>query len=382
MLESVISNHSLYRILSNRIGLRGKRRMIRWINHYRRIRLRHLSFPESIVFFVTNHCQMKCVFCFYKNRLNNGNCLIRIKEIESIAKSIPRLSRITLTGGEPFLRNDLAQIAYAFYRFSRARSISIDTNGYLTQEILAIVKRILCKEHSRYLKVQVSIDELDEKHDQLRGTRGAFDRATATLKALTELQKQHRNLYVEIATLVTSHLIADVEEFVQHFNEYQIPIKFCVIRNSAMNAFQLPAIVASNFVAETNPIFPEEASLKSFFGKLLELNKKAKFKFWSTFQQVKTEKVLQILQTKKKALPCYAGKVDAVIYHDGSVGCCENTRPFANLKDYDFNFERLWEFSKHHNDFDGQVEGCSCIHGCNLVTALSYDEETLSRILG
>ena len=48
-----------------------------------------------------------------------------------------------ITGGEPFLRNDVPEICGAFLKNNRTRRISIATNGMLTQKIIESVKTLL-----------------------------------------------------------------------------------------------------------------------------------------------------------------------------------------------------------------------------------------------
>ena len=47
----------------------------------------------------------------------------------AFAKKLGPLEHITLGGGEPTLRNDLADIAIAFYKHTKVRNISMPTNG-------------------------------------------------------------------------------------------------------------------------------------------------------------------------------------------------------------------------------------------------------------
>ncbi len=71
--------------------------------------------------------------CFYSEYLNRENVnLVTLDEIEKISKSLPGLLHLILTGGEPFLRSDIEEIAGVFYKNSGTKSISIPTNGFFT----------------------------------------------------------------------------------------------------------------------------------------------------------------------------------------------------------------------------------------------------------
>ena len=52
-------------------------------------------------------------------------------------------------------------------------------------------------------------------------------------------------------------------------------------------------------------------------------------------------------ETQQAQLTCYAGTAGGVIYDEGTVSSCENLEPVGNLRDYDWNFRKLW-FSPRH----------------------------------
>ena len=69
--------------------------------------------PVSLVHFVTNRCNARCSFCFidFENE-NIFNNELSIKEIDKLTKTFGKsLINVNLTGGEPFARKDLVDIA-------------------------------------------------------------------------------------------------------------------------------------------------------------------------------------------------------------------------------------------------------------------------------
>lgn len=100
---------------------------------------------------------------------------------------LPRILReINITGGEPFLRDDLPLIvSIILERAPRAR-IVISSNGLLTNRIREMLPEMM--RASRRLGLRISIDGATaEMHDKLRGVPGAFDKAWATLEAVRGL---------------------------------------------------------------------------------------------------------------------------------------------------------------------------------------------------
>ena len=86
----------------------------------------------------------------------------------------------------------------------------------------------------------------------------------------------------------------------------------------------------------------------------------------------------EILQTKDKVVDCLAGYVDCVIYPSLEVSVCESTKPFANLKEFNFNLLRLLNsnLAKKRRELTTK---CSCTHPCHLSDSLAYDTKFLKE---
>lgn len=139
------------------------------------------------------------------------------------------LESINLTGGEPLLRPDLIKIAeVALNECKKLSSITINTNGLLTEKLLFTVSELYRLQHEikpYELLLFLSVDGMDEKHDQVRGTPGSFAKVTHTLRALKELQKEVPfafSVNFTINTLNYNHM-REVYKFV---TDMGIPIDF------------------------------------------------------------------------------------------------------------------------------------------------------------
>ena len=73
------------------------------------------SLPVYFILFVTNQCNAKCPHCFYWENLGKNNTILTLSEIDKFSKTMRPLYHINLTGGEPFLRDDLSEIISKFY---------------------------------------------------------------------------------------------------------------------------------------------------------------------------------------------------------------------------------------------------------------------------
>ncbi len=98
-------------------------------------------------------------------------------------RKLPRgLRTINLSGGEPFLRDDLP----AFVRVARKRcpqaQITLSTNAYSPGRIRAMMDDIL--EIDPSVRLAVSLDGVGAAHDRIRGVAGLYDRALQLVKQL------------------------------------------------------------------------------------------------------------------------------------------------------------------------------------------------------
>ena len=88
--------------------------------------------PISLVHFVTNRCNARCSFCFID--FDNPKTFqgeLTIEEIEKLTKNLGKsLLNVNLTGGEPFARKDLIDIAKSYLKNSTVQSIYINQLAY------------------------------------------------------------------------------------------------------------------------------------------------------------------------------------------------------------------------------------------------------------
>ena len=94
--------------------------------------------PISLIHFLTNRCNARCSFCFID--FDNPKTFageLTIEEIEKLTKTMGNtLLNVNFTGGEPFARKDIIDIAKLYVKNTTIQSIYITTNGSLPDRIL------------------------------------------------------------------------------------------------------------------------------------------------------------------------------------------------------------------------------------------------------
>ena len=63
----------------------------------------------TVIFFITSRCNARCETCFYHEELNRPGDL-SFGEIEKVSRTMPPVTDLWLSGGEPTLRHDASEI--------------------------------------------------------------------------------------------------------------------------------------------------------------------------------------------------------------------------------------------------------------------------------
>jgi pyrroloquinoline quinone biosynthesis protein E len=154
---------------------------------------------------VTNQCQARCFFCSSYQKLNRRESL----SFEKICDCIAQLHdlgvfRIFLTGGEPTLREDIAEIIK--YARSLGIEVAMSTNAIQIKD--TILEKIV---ESGLDHLQISIHGDEKTHNRIVGLTNAYKSSTRVLK---KTAARIKNLSV-IMTVTTENLY-EIESVVQN----------------------------------------------------------------------------------------------------------------------------------------------------------------------
>ena len=158
----------------------------------------------NVFFHILTQCNLKCHHC-YINPKQHGSQHLSFRRIESWLKALIRRSpdaNLVFLGGEPTLHPDLAQAAKAARAMGYA-SITIDTNGYLFNDIL---DRVTTREVDFF---SFSLDGPTAAiNDAIRGT-GCFQNCTAGLQ-----RAKAKGFGISLIYTVSNRNLADLEQMV------------------------------------------------------------------------------------------------------------------------------------------------------------------------
>src|SRR5438105_2503022 len=88
----------------------------------------------TIILFVTSRCNSFCQTCFYHEELNRPGDMT-FAQIEKVSRTMPPITDLWLSGGEPTLRHDVLEIVATFVRNNGVQRLIIPTNVLIKSRV-------------------------------------------------------------------------------------------------------------------------------------------------------------------------------------------------------------------------------------------------------
>jgi pyruvate-formate lyase-activating enzyme len=176
-------------------------------------------------------CNLRCDYCCVRSSPTAPRRGLGLERIRRIAREAPPLGveQLFLTGGEPFLLPDIADILRAC---ATAASTTVLTNGMLFKGARLDALRLLPRER---VTLQISLDSPTAAlHDRHRGA-GSWDRAWRGIETA-----RAEGFRVRLAATVSSD--ADEERFRAFLDARGVPTEDRVIRRVALRGFAADGI--------------------------------------------------------------------------------------------------------------------------------------------
>jgi MoaA/NifB/PqqE/SkfB family radical SAM enzyme len=337
--------------------------------------------PAVLNILVTSVCDMRCTHCFFTEELDAAprkKLQMTIRQIEMISETLGgNLGVLILAGGEPFTRKDLPEIVRAFYKNNRLESVYITSNGQIQNRIFPDVTRMLQECPKLNVTLALGIDGLKEQHDKIRQKAGSWDIVIDTARRLQTMKKGYPRLDVQTCTCFMNSNQDVIFEWYD-FLKYELKpdkVNFNFIRPPAPDSKELEidgeryARLAARIDEDSRngAIKNHYAGDTGFFKAALDVYMHGLIS--------RTQK------TQQAQLTCYAGTAGGVIYDEGTVSSCEILDPIGNLRDYDWNFQKLWFSPSMQARRKKAANGCFCTHESNCYyPSLPFNPKHLIQI--
>ncbi|WP_373499548.1 radical SAM/SPASM domain-containing protein [Desulfococcus sp.] len=345
--------------------------------------------PLNLTFSVTNLCQSRCKTCgiwrIYRDDPAKRQEELTTDEIEKIFRTLGHVYVFNISGGEPFLRKDLGEIIRLACRHLTPGIIHIPTNAIAadriveqTEAILACLERI-CPQVR--LTVKPSLDHIGQKHDEIRGVAGNFEKVMALFRRLKALQADHPHFHAELGTVVSRWNVRDIEEiaaFVTRLGTDSYRNEIAEQRSEMLNL--------------DDPITPDpdeyEAAIQFFVGQI-KRNMKQRVLFQRithAFRLAYYGLAIRILRENRQVIPCYAGISNAHMTPYGDIwACCTlgYDKPMGNLRKHGYDFPALWNSPRAREVRRYIREGrCACPMANQAYSNILMHPPSLVRVMG
>ena len=252
--------------------------------------------PEALSIEVTRRCIAKCVMCNIWQlpvvpELAAGDWLKLLK-----SPVLSDLKELDVTGGEPFLRDDIVELLLGIGRLKATHlkqlcSVAITTNGFLTDKVLKDVGAVIgpLEEAGVTLVFACGFDAVGEIHDRIRNFKGGWERLNATILGLKALREKYPRLVLGIKTTITRHNIDELDGVCRYADEHGL---FTIISPYILTANRYKNIGKEDTLSlSANDL----EKLKTFYNS-------SRFR-WSYYRS----ELLHFLETGRMEKPCSAG---------------------------------------------------------------------------
>ncbi len=329
--------------------------------------------PIHLTFFVTKRCNSKCPFCFYlrsSESVSGDGHELALDEIRRISASFGSLLWLAFSGGEIYLREDLAEIARVFYENNKPAIMLFPTNGLLPELIRERTERILRECPKSVTAVKLSLDGLGADHDEIRNTPGSFAKTMETYELLGPLLDKYPHFELGINTVFCSANQEKMDEV----------IDFAAgLRNVKTHTISL---VRGNLA--------DNGCKTVDFGKYLRaierLERNLKEKKASTYrfrgagikaaQDILQRRLIhRTMEEEKRLIPCYAGRLNLVLTETGAVYPCEIlSKSLGNVRDFGWDIRRVLKSADAEEIIRSIKDGrCYCTHECYFMTNILFN---------
>ncbi len=333
--------------------------------------------PVNLTVSVTYSCPSRCATCdIWQKKVDDLS-------VDEYGRIFPTLERVpiwvTLSGGDQFVRADFDEIVRLVRTQIEPRIVNIPMNGIITERIFQLLPKIAHNTVGSQLVLNLSVDEIGEAHDRLRGADGNFEKLKGVAELIHDLKKTY------------AHVVLGVHTVISKFNVHRIP----EIEREARAVFNPDSYIAE--VAENRVelktmdkhITPDPADYRRAVKHLSNAirahrSRHPVARLVESLRLEYYELSSRILEEHRQVIDCYAGWASAQIAPDGHVwGCCVRAESIGNVRDHAYDFRTVW-FGPQADAFRASVRAheCACPLANASYTNLLLDAPSLARVAG
>jgi len=253
----------------------------------------------------------------------------------SLLEKMPQLSFCNVTGGEPFLREDLENIVSILQK--KAPRLVISTNGFFTDRIISLAKK------NKNIGIRISLEGLPAANDELRGMKDGFDHGLRTLLELKKIGLRD----IGFGITVSERNAKDMLELYLLAKYLKIEFATAVVHNSYY------------FHKSNNTISKKDDVIACFEELIQEFLKSWEVKNW--YRAYFNQGLITYIQGNPRPIPCGAGTDLFFLDPQGEIRPCNGMEEeiwcesMGNL--HKNMFDEIWN-SDRARDIRQRVKSC------------------------
>ncbi len=184
--------------------------------------------PQAVSLEITHRCIARCVMCNIWRIPAEAQDLATDDWMRLLRSDLfEDLREIDITGGEPFLVEDLGELFDGILSsrsrpLKALRSVALTTNGFLTDRVLQFAETVLPKMRAAALDLVLvcAMDGVGEIHDRIRNYKDGWARAHATTLGLRELRSTFSNLIIGLKTTVLPANVGQLDAILRYADSH------------------------------------------------------------------------------------------------------------------------------------------------------------------
>jgi MoaA/NifB/PqqE/SkfB family radical SAM enzyme len=337
----------------------------------------------TVIFFITSRCNAKCETCFYHEELNRPGDL-SFEQIERVSRTMPPITDLWLSGGEPTLRHDANEIIQLFVSNNGVRRVIIPTNGLIKTRVHEIVERALGDNPELHLYLNIALDGYGETHDRVRGVPGNWRKTLDCVEFLCPLKERFAHRFrLNVNTVVCAENYTEIEKLSAFmWDNFQLDGHyFNLIRGETKAGDAIKQVPPEALPA----MYAKISALTKRYGERMFAGDDAATRFVKSVAYVGAITTHYRTQHANFAgpsawpFPCTAGETTAVIDYNGDVRACELRGKFGSLADYNYDFGALWRAEARRAEL-AAIDGgraCWCTHVCFIHDSMRHSRRAL-----
>jgi len=236
-------------------------------------------------------------------------------------RRLPSVKFINLTGGEPFIREDIEEVVEVC--LEKSPRVVISTSGWFEDRIIKLAERF------PKIGIRISIEGLSCKNDELRGRQGGFDKGLRTLLTLRDMGVKD----IGFGCTVSNHNSKDMLSLYRLSKSLGMEFATAAFHNSYY--FHK----GDNMITNRDEVCEDFKTLINW--QLRERHPKSWFRAFFNMG------LINYIEGNRRMLPCEAGLVNFFIEPYGDVYPCNGLEekywkePMGNIRETR-DFQAIW----------------------------------------